>query len=129
MFDIDKVPENDEERIQLLQIVKNQSKELAVLTGMKVTCYCGKRINVYHHAYRCYFCGIYFCRKCAARHFNKVIEEEDWRFQDRIKELEKECQDRKDIEDSLQKEIKRRDGEVKELESQLKNILKDNEYL
>ena len=70
MFDVDKTPATNEEKNQLLEIVSVQSKELVpVMLGIKVTCFCGKRINVYYHAYRCYFCGIYFCRECASRHF------------------------------------------------------------
>jgi len=35
-----------------------------------VTCVCGKTINM-HYAYRCLYCGIYFCETCAKAHFGQ----------------------------------------------------------
>lgn len=34
-----------------------------------ITCLCGHEIPVIF-AYRCYECGVYFCPKCAGKHFN-----------------------------------------------------------
>jgi len=31
-------------------------------------CVCGRRVAL-SHAYKCLFCGIWFCRDCAMRHF------------------------------------------------------------
>ncbi len=35
----------------------------------KITCLCGKIVPVMF-AYRCYECGVYFCPKCASKHFD-----------------------------------------------------------
>lgn len=35
---------------------------------------CGKEIDLLF-AYKCLYCGFYFCRKCAEKHFGKTIEE------------------------------------------------------
>jgi len=33
-----------------------------------ITCRCGKKITLMH-AYRCLYCGIWFCKDCAEDHF------------------------------------------------------------
>ena len=67
-FNIDKPPSNDQEKTELLKIVFSQSKELIPIIDIKIHCPCGKRVSVYYHAYRCFYCGVYFCRDCAKRH-------------------------------------------------------------
>ena len=39
-----------------------------------VTCECTKRIPL-RFAYRCYYCGQYYCDACASTHFGKSREE------------------------------------------------------
>jgi len=34
----------------------------------RVTCRCGKRLSVLM-AFRCFYCGVWFCKECAAEHF------------------------------------------------------------
>lgn len=75
----------DEKRFkQTRQIVKiaNIVRISASPDGPRVTCYgtqpsrvsrhghkqCGKQISI-EYAYRCYYCGFYFCEQCAAAHF------------------------------------------------------------
>lgn len=37
--------------------------------ALRVTCGgCGQKVRLWR-AYRCYYCGIYFCEQCAAVHF------------------------------------------------------------
>lgn len=46
-----------------------QTKEIGtVLFDCFVTCDCGRRVRLIL-AYRCYYCGIFFCEECAAKHF------------------------------------------------------------
>lgn len=47
---------------------RRQFTELHEQPDVFVTCDCGHRLPV-KHAYRCYFCGIWFCAKCAEDHF------------------------------------------------------------
>ena len=68
MFDVDKTPETQEDKNTLLSLIYLQQEQIISIHGTIVTCFCGKRISVYY-AYRCFFCGLYFCRECASRHF------------------------------------------------------------
>ncbi|OGP87155.1 MAG: hypothetical protein A2031_08085 [Deltaproteobacteria bacterium RBG_19FT_COMBO_43_11] len=68
MFDIDKTPETNEEKNELLMIVANQQFQVSQCRKVMVTCHCGKKIRI-TSAYRCFYCGVYFCFLCAKRHF------------------------------------------------------------
>ncbi len=50
--------------------IKAQSKELGEAHfALRVTCGgCWQKVKLWR-AYRCYYCGIYFCEGCAAVHF------------------------------------------------------------
>lgn len=39
-----------------------------------VTCGCGNRQPL-RYMFRCYYCGVFFCHKCAGEHFGKTREE------------------------------------------------------
>jgi hypothetical protein len=54
-------------RSEILETVWRQSKEL-VHSTVKVTCTCGKNISL-RYAYKCLYCGIFFCKSCAKNHF------------------------------------------------------------
>ena len=75
---IDRVPENEDERRLIRSIVRTQVREfLHDETG--VTCPCGSKIVIEqieqpYGYFRCFYCHIYFCRKCAARHFGKDLK-------------------------------------------------------
>jgi hypothetical protein len=69
MFDIDKTPETNEEKEDILRIVSKQSQEVLAAKLIYVHCPCGRLTNIYFHAFRCFSCGVIFCRECAERHF------------------------------------------------------------
>ena len=53
-------------------IVYKQQKQAMMVS--KVTCECNLTIPLYHVT-RCYYCGEYYCEKCAAEHFGKSREQ------------------------------------------------------
>lgn len=63
----DTPPVTAEERAAKRAIVSGQIREIG--TSAKVTCQCGVKIPVIW-AYRCWYCGVWFCEKCAREHFN-----------------------------------------------------------
>lgn len=75
-FDIDTVPKTEEERIAIMSTIKAQTKEVlrdkTIITCGK--CRCEVRII---HTYRCFYCGIIFCTRCAEKHFEKVERENE----------------------------------------------------
>jgi hypothetical protein len=40
---------------------------------VQVTCGCGRRVAI-ECMFRCYFCGIWFCPKCAKEHFGEEAD-------------------------------------------------------
>ena len=65
---VDLEPQTEEDRLTLLTIIREQTKQL-YSTGT-VQCTCGRVLEKpAMHSYRCYFCSIVFCRQCAERHF------------------------------------------------------------
>ena len=44
------------------------SKQCREIHGVTVTCSCGKTVRL-AMAFRCYFCGVWFCPTCAKEHF------------------------------------------------------------
>lgn len=55
-------------------LLKKQLKEAMATNG--VTCECGHHIKHLAYAYRCRWCGLFFCRQCAGKHFGKDEEYE-----------------------------------------------------
>ena len=53
-------------RAARFKLVREQGKEI-FKTG-KVTCQCGKTELVATGAYRCFHCGVFFCRTCMRAH-------------------------------------------------------------
>ena len=53
-----------------VQTIRAQTKELGQAHfAIHVTCGgCGQKVGLWR-TYRCYYCGIYFCGRCAAGHF------------------------------------------------------------
>jgi len=54
--------------------VYDQLKEAKQDIGSRITCGCGTRMRQ-HQAYKCFYCGVFFCEKCAAEHFGKTKDE------------------------------------------------------
>jgi len=51
--------------------IRKQLKELGrINTQPKVTCLCGFTAPV-QYMYRCFYCGLFLCNKCAAVHFSE----------------------------------------------------------
>lgn len=50
-------------------LLKRQNAELGG-TELAVTCVCKKVVPI-AHAYRCYFCRLWFCWTCAGYHFKE----------------------------------------------------------
>ena len=68
---IDRPPRDESERAAILQVLFDQARELIATEG-RVTCPCGRCVGVLTFAYRCLYCGVWFCQECAGRHFAAV---------------------------------------------------------
>lgn len=64
---------HDGERIPVLKTIGEQSKELNGIEW-SVTCPCGTRRNV-RSMFKCFYCEIWFCKDCAADHFEDEASE------------------------------------------------------
>lgn len=60
-------PRNPQEKIEILRFARRQIDQ--VLDLKPITCACCEKDHPILHVYRCYFCGLYFCRLCAKEHF------------------------------------------------------------
>lgn len=68
---IDREPETDDERAAKLRLIMDQTRELLPTEEIRVTCPCGFAVTVLTGGFKCFFCGIWLCRRCAARHFSR----------------------------------------------------------
>lgn len=50
-----------------LDLVARQTRE-GLMFGY-VTCECGTKIELWGMVFRCLYCGVWFCRRCAVKHF------------------------------------------------------------
>ena len=67
----DREPVSDAERAAKLARYEAQIRQLGEVLDAEVTCPCGRTVSL-ALAYNCLWCGIYFCRRCASRHFGAV---------------------------------------------------------
>ena len=51
-------------------LLRSQNAEVRLARPCTVTCICKKTVPI-EHAYRCYFCRLWFCWTCAGHHFKK----------------------------------------------------------
>ena len=51
------------------KLINDQIKNETPLRFIKVRCTCHKLVGLLYGAYKCLYCGIYFCTACAERHF------------------------------------------------------------
>lgn len=65
---MDRFPETEEERAAILGVFLDQLRQLGEAAEFRVTCPCGRETTL-SLAARCHWCGIWFCRRCADRHF------------------------------------------------------------
>jgi hypothetical protein len=81
-------PQSDEQRVRSLegeevktfeelQESKRVSRDqfMAAFKGEPVTCSCRKVTVPSYKLYKCYYCGVFHCDKCAAEHFGQTREE------------------------------------------------------
>lgn len=50
------------------RLLGSQQSEILTFFTPHATCVCGETVPVLE-MYRCFGCGIYFCARCAAKHF------------------------------------------------------------
>ena len=70
IVDVHSEPKTQEELEVKRSILFAQITEIQNQGSRKifVTCYCGKRVNI-HFAYKCFYCGLWFCGECGQIHF------------------------------------------------------------
>lgn len=61
--------ENLEFMDKQLCLIKEQHRIKTPVCDVKVRCGCLKMVRLYSEAYRCLYCGIWFCKECAQLHF------------------------------------------------------------
>lgn len=61
-------PVTQQEACEIRSLVRQQIREIGL--DPHVTCPCGQEVRAVF-ACRCFYCGVHFCRKCAARHFEE----------------------------------------------------------
>jgi hypothetical protein len=68
---IDREPANEGELWDRREFLNSQVRQLGgAVLKTPVTCPCGTTVAL-HSALQCFYCGIYFCRTCAGRHFSE----------------------------------------------------------
>jgi len=63
---------NQKDIIKKREVVARQFKE--AINTHSVTCGCDNKLPL-PYAFRCLYCGEYYCQKCAEIHFGKTREE------------------------------------------------------
>ncbi len=73
---LDIAERNDKLSIMASQVkfIKQQEKDEIPAKHTKIRCSCLTLVR-WVDAYRCLYCGIFYCRACAEQHFGKTIEE------------------------------------------------------
>jgi len=59
---------------QKIAFVGKQTKEMLDPIRGFVRCSCKKKLWP-HHAFRCLYCGEWYCKTCAEEHFGKTVEQ------------------------------------------------------
>lgn len=59
---------------ELHDLMEEQLRESKDNAGCAVTCPCGTKAPM-RFMFRCYYCGVWYCFKCAAVHFGMTREE------------------------------------------------------
>ncbi|VUD48583.1 hypothetical protein TDB9533_01262 [Thalassocella blandensis] len=57
-----------------VQFIKIQERDKVPSEHLKIRCPCLKLVR-WIDAFRCLYCGIFYCRTCAEKHFGQTVEE------------------------------------------------------
>lgn len=57
-----------------VRFIKDQEDMDLKAKFLQVRCVCLKLVKM-KYAYRCLYCGIFYCRECAEQHFGKTVAE------------------------------------------------------
>jgi len=57
-------------RTAVLTIIRDQFAEMFESVLPELTCPCGRKVSI-KRMFRCFHCGIWFCRVCGREHFGK----------------------------------------------------------
>ena len=60
-------------RDQQSELIEQESDNVTVKMAV-VTCCCGLKRGL-HLMYKCLYCDVYFCKRCAEQHFGKTVTE------------------------------------------------------
>lgn len=73
---IDIGKEDDALKICAMQVrdIKDQERDKVPSEHLKVRCPCLAFVR-WTYAYRCLYCGIFYCRECAEKHFGQTVKE------------------------------------------------------
>jgi hypothetical protein len=81
IFNIHKKATSEDGKKALIKIIQSQNR-MVIRNTFKMPCACCQREARIEWLYKCFYCGVWFCHKCAEEHFNiekKIIAERDKR--------------------------------------------------
>ncbi len=69
-FNIHERPTSEEDKKTLIKIIQKQNRTV-IRNTFKISCaYCQKETSI-EWLHKCFYCGLWFCTKCAREHFDK----------------------------------------------------------
>jgi len=68
MFNIHKQTKSEEDKIILFGIIQKQNRT-SIKNTFSITCGCCQKPTPIYWLYKCFYCGVWFCHKCAKEHF------------------------------------------------------------
>lgn len=70
-------PEQREEKLKLMgeqvRFIMEQDKIGTPIINVTIRCGCNKKVRLIM-AYRCLYCGVFYCKECAEEHFGMRVE-------------------------------------------------------
>lgn len=69
IFNIHKQTISEEHKKTLIKIIQKQNRKV-IRNTFKMPCACCQREARIEWLYKCFYCGVWFCHKCAEEHFN-----------------------------------------------------------
>jgi hypothetical protein len=73
IFNIHKQTTSKEDKKKLIKIIRKQNR-IVIKNSFKMTCGCCEKITPVEWLYKCFYCGVWFCHKCAEDHFSSEKE-------------------------------------------------------